>query len=143
MKIDPHIFDSVLLQSWAHGVDFYHILATFIVESSLNPKAVGDGGMSYGLGQLHLQGAGYGHDPCDLLTISYNVEVAVKFMRQCLDATGNYDDAASAYNQGIYGWQKRGRGLNQEYVDKVRYWREKLAAEGVDRLTCADGYDGD
>jgi hypothetical protein len=40
------------------GADPLTLLATAIVESNLNPNAVGDGGTSYGLFQMHVGGAG-------------------------------------------------------------------------------------
>lgn len=40
------------------GADPYTLLATAIVESGLNPRAVGDNGTSYGLYQMHVGGAG-------------------------------------------------------------------------------------
>lgn len=41
-----------------HGADPYTLLATAIKESSLDPRAVGDNGTSYGLFQMHVGGAG-------------------------------------------------------------------------------------
>lgn len=40
------------------GADPYTLLASAIVESGLNPRAVGDGGTSFGLWQMHVGGAG-------------------------------------------------------------------------------------
>jgi hypothetical protein len=48
----------ILDQARRTGADPYTLLATAIVESSLNPNAVGDGGTSYGLFQMHVGGAG-------------------------------------------------------------------------------------
>lgn len=44
-------------ESLKAGADPYTMLATAIVESGLNPKAVGDGGTSFGLYQYHIGGA--------------------------------------------------------------------------------------
>lgn len=48
----------ILEQARRTGADPLTLLATAIVESNLNPNAVGDGGTSYGLYQMHVGGAG-------------------------------------------------------------------------------------
>lgn len=48
----------ILDQARRTGADPLTLLATAIVESNLNPNAVGDGGTSYGLFQMHVGGAG-------------------------------------------------------------------------------------
>lgn len=105
------------------------------VESNFNPRAIGDQGQSYGVMQLHLQGAGAGHDPHELLNFQTNIELGVNYLQRCLAAAGYLlDDAVSAYNQGISGWQMRGRSVNQGYVDKVMERYSHYTANPPERL---------
>lgn len=55
---DNPIAQQILAQARRTGADPYTMLATAVVESGLNPQAVGDNGTSYGLYQMHVGGAG-------------------------------------------------------------------------------------
>lgn len=54
----PDLATLIMNQARKTGADPYTLLATAMVESGLNPNAVGDGGSSYGLFQMHVGGAG-------------------------------------------------------------------------------------
>lgn len=54
----PDLASLIMNQARKTGADPYTLLATAMVESGLNPRAVGDGGTSYGLFQFHVGGAG-------------------------------------------------------------------------------------
>lgn len=54
----PDLATLIMNQARKTGADPTTLLATAIVESGLNPNAVGDGGSSYGLFQMHVGGAG-------------------------------------------------------------------------------------
>ncbi len=54
---DNEIAQLIWQESKKAGADPYVMLATAVVESGLNPKAVGDNGTSFGLYQYHIGGA--------------------------------------------------------------------------------------
>lgn len=56
--MNDRIANLIVQQARQTGADPLTLLATAIVESGLNPNAVGDGGSSYGLFQMHVGGAG-------------------------------------------------------------------------------------
>lgn len=118
-----------------HGVDSNLILAIAQVESSMNPHAKGDYDRegrphSFGLMQLHTEGAGFGHTPEELLDLDNNVNWGTAYLRGCIDAfPGDIYTAISAYNQGIGGARSRGWGLNAPYVRAVLRWRDAFRGE--------------
>lgn len=82
---------------------------------------------SYGLMQLHIDGAGSGHTPGELLDISNNLRWGCDYLRRCLEAfEGDWRRAISAYNQGIAGCRERGPEFNRVYVDDVLGFCERL-----------------
>lgn len=48
------IKETIHSASVAYGVNESHLLETLRCESKLNPNAIGDGGNSYGIAQIHL-----------------------------------------------------------------------------------------
>ncbi len=132
----PALYNGIWVQSVHFDIDYYLITAIISAESSFNPLAIGDNGDSYGLMQLYLGGAGYGHLPSQLLEIDYNLEVGVAYLRQCIDA---YPDelprAVAAYNRGIDGASWLDSPEADAYVDKVLDWAEYFRQIGIKRDT--------
>lgn len=48
-----------------------------------------------------------------------NIEGGAKYLRQQLDATGDYSLALAAYNQGLAGSRGKGSAAGKAYADKV------------------------
>jgi hypothetical protein len=142
VRIPALIYTGTLLQCHLRQISPFLLLAIYMAESTLRWDARGDWGPadpnrfagdpywlpdqlgryphSYGLGQLHVDGAGAGHPPAYLMDITNNLRLSAQFFRACLDATRwEWEDAISAYNQGIQGWRDRGRSFNGGYVNNV------------------------
>ncbi len=117
-------------------VDPALVVAMVEVESGFDPAAVGDGGMSYGLMQLHLEGAGAGYTPEWLLDVSNNLELGTAFLRACVDRFPSLNYAVSAYNQGIAGAEQRGI-INQGYVNQVLQGQKRWSQRMREVLTLA------
>ena len=82
---------------------------------------------SFGLMQLHVDGAGGGHTPSELVDINNNINWGCAYLSRCLEAFDqSYRHAISAYNQGIWGTQTRGPDFNKAYVDIVLQLTEEL-----------------
>lgn len=115
-----------------HGLDPALVAAIVEVESGGDDKALGDPNRdgspySFGLMQLHIKGAGFGHRPRLLLNPRYNLEVGCAYLRLCLDAFPESEGLGiSAYNQGIAGARERGL-INSAYVTAVLGARERWA----------------
>ncbi|KKL51165.1 hypothetical protein LCGC14_2298240 [marine sediment metagenome] len=101
------------------------LLGVWKVESAFDPLALGDlnkdgAPYSFGLGQLHVKGAGHGFHPRKLLLPEFNADVSARYLAGCYAAfEGNDRLAVSAYNQGIAGAKERGEKVNKAYVDAV------------------------
>lgn len=121
---------------YTHSVEPHLVLALIQQESAFNPSAVGDNGQSFGLMQLHLQGAGYGYQPEDLLLIPINLRIGIQYLSDMIEVTGYVAGGLSAYNQGLAGFRRRGPEINAQYVAEIlaRYdsWKEltPILAEG-------------
>ncbi len=108
------------------------VLGLVMVESAGDCYAVGDDRHSFGPGQLHVDGAGEGKDPCELLQIPVNLEVVCAYLADMIQKTGKVVDGISAYNQGYASWLKYGRARNPDYVTAVQDWQNKLVTSGWD-----------
>ncbi len=126
---DYELLREIALAAERHNVDPAIIAGIVAQESNFDPEAVGDAGMSFGLMQLHLRGAGAGFTGEELLVIEKNLELGTAYLRHLLNHTPDEGNALSAYNQGLGGWQQRGI-INQGYVDKVlgyaEMWRGQM-----------------
>ncbi len=124
----------IALAAEKHGVDLAIIAGIVNQESSFDPEAVGDAGMSFGLMQLHLQGAGSGRDPVWLLEPSNNLDMGTAYYKANLERFGTVNLALSAYNQGGAGLERNGV-INQHYVAKVleyaEHWRPEMQRVGA------------
>jgi len=75
---------------------------------------------SFGLMQIHVDHAGKGYTPSQLLDIQTNLYVGIRYLRSCIAAFGNdWRKGVSAYNQGVNGVMLRGADYNKAYVDNV------------------------
>lgn len=136
--LNPEIYREIWIQAEANNVDPYLIAAIMKNESDFNPLAVDAERQGFGLMQLDLRGAGAGHLPTELLGISRNLELAVRFLRSLIAATPTYADAVSAYNQGLTGWRNNGQSFNATYVNNVMDTYKKLLDEGMSRMEHPD-----
>ncbi len=132
--LHPHLYDAVWVQARQYDIDYELVAAIINQESGFNPLAFGDQFGSYGLGQLNLDGAGAGHSPSRLLEVDYNLEVAVAYLRNCLDA---YPDelarAIAAYNRGISGAAQLADPGSDPYVLSVLAQYHHYLAIGIER----------
>lgn len=132
MQVPDDILAHIRSAANKHGVDPALVAAIVETESRFDPSAVGDEGMSYGLMQLHLQGAGAGHTPEELLDMATNLDLGTAYLRYNLDRfQGDLRMAVSAYNQGTSGAEQRGWTFNRRYVETVlrayRGWKLRLS----------------
>ena len=107
-------------------------LAVVNQESFGDPNAVGDERHSFGLMQEHVEGAGAGYRPADLLSIPHNLEIGIAYLAEMIQKTGTVEDGLSAYNQGLAGWKTFGRAVNADYVKSVLAYRESFRLAGWD-----------
>jgi len=122
----------ILRNSYQYDLKPELVMAVIWSESSFRPGAVGNSGLSFGLMQLHLHGAGHGHQPSELLDPATNLKIGCEYLRACLDAAKGVEaDAVSAYNQGIAGWKSRGQMVNQGYVNRVMDRMRKLKSAEI------------
>ena len=113
-------------------------LAVAWVESRWDPNAEGDRNTkgkphSFGLFQLHDQGAGAGFTPEQLLDLKRNCELGVLYLDHCIESFPNDRfSAISAYNQGVQGCKDRGWSFNRQYVEAVLRAQLSLCQQGFD-----------
>lgn len=132
MRVSSVIYDAIEASSNRYNLDPALIAAVIQMESGFNPEAIGDAGKSFGLMQLHVQGAGAGHMPSELLRVEVNVDLGASYLRHNLDAfDGDLSLAISAHNQGTHGAQERGI-INQGYVDGVLAAYQHFKVEGLE-----------
>jgi soluble lytic murein transglycosylase-like protein len=117
-----------------HEVEFSLLMAIFLVESKLNPKAVGDGGRSKGLGQIQDDTA-VSHDNSlkklskdalhnYLLNPKNNANLSAKILKNLLNRyDGDIIYALAAYNAGTKNIDKayveKRNPFNISYINKV------------------------
>jgi len=121
------------------SVDPSLLAAIWWQESNFRPLAVGDigAGVSLGLGQLNLSGAGaeWRNDPSALLDPPTNARASAAYLRRCLDAfLGDIPRGISAYNQGVGGASKElwFRVNGSAYVDPVLGYLATIQREGLE-----------
>ena len=93
--------------------------AVGVVESSLNPNAMGDQGRAYGLMQIWYstaQGHGYGGSPNGLLRPETNILYATRELNHLVSAYG-FERGIMGYNIGETKLRKG--GSNIAYLNKV------------------------
>lgn len=131
VSIEPLILAIIRLASLAWDVPKDLIAAIIDVESDWKIDAKGDhdengNPQSFGLMQLHLEGAGHGYSIDLLLNPAFNVFIGTKYLKWCMDMhPHNIKLAISSYNQGPGGAALRGYGHNKSYVENVLNLRRK------------------
>lgn len=116
-----------------YGVPVSVLLGVWKVESGFDPLALGDlngdnAAYSYGIGQLHVKGAGHGFHPRKLLNLAFNANLSAKYLGGCVAAfPGKIRLAISAYNQGIGGAKEKGEKVNKGYIDAVQKAAKEFA----------------
>lgn len=114
------------------------VLAVILQESSGWPDAIGDGGHSIGLMQLHDQGAGSGM-PADVRKNIYrNINQGVAYLYDNYNDTGDWDDALACYNMGYQGWLNAGQPRETAYTVAVNAYRDRILREGCERPIACD-----
>lgn len=135
MAIDILILTLIRVISAVFLVEPDLVAAIIDVESGFNPGALGDKDengvpQSYGLMQLHLQGAGHGYPPDLLLNPAFNILLGCKYIKYLKSIFPNNTKLViSAYNQGPGGAAKRGFDYNNAYVENVLNLRRKHRKE--------------
>jgi len=108
-----------------YGIPVSVLLGVWQVESGFDPLALGDlnadnAAYSYGIGQLHVKGAGHGFHPRKLLNLVFNANLSARYFGGCVKAfPGKPRLAISAYNQGVSGTKEKGESVNKGYIDAV------------------------
>lgn len=124
--METHILGATLSEEAPYPL----LLAICTVESNLNPKAINpadgdDKQHSVGLCQIKLQTAKWMRckgikKESDLFDPRKNARCAARFVGYQLDRYNHtWDYAIAAYNSGTLKRTKRGRIVNQGYVNKV------------------------
>ena len=118
--------DEAIRGAQRYGVPVSTLLGIWKVESGFDVLALGDlnadsAAYSYGIGQLHVKGAGHGFHPRKLLNLAFNANLSAKYLGGCVKAFPNEIRLAiSAYNQGIGGAKEKGEKINKGYIDAVQ-----------------------
>ena len=96
-----------------------------MTESSLNPKAVGDDGKSFGLMQIQVstvEEVGFKGTKEDFLKPKINLLYSILYLRKMLKNTGNIWKALDAYNRGLKNTKKypyTNKWKNHPHVGKI------------------------
>lgn len=134
-RLTKKIREVAIREAAKNGIHVSVLLGIWQAESAFDVLALGDlnsdgAAFSYGIGQLHVKGAGSGIHPRKLLILEVNAGMSAGFLGRCFKAfPQDRDLGISAYNQGITGAKERGLKVNQGYVDTVK----GFAAEFTDQ----------
>ena len=124
-RLTAKIKEVAIREAQKNGVPVSVLLGIWQAESAFDVLALGDlnsdgAAFSYGIGQLHVKGAGGGIHPRKLLILEVNAGMSAGFLGRCFKAfPENPGLAISAYNQGIAGAKEKGLKVNQGYVGTV------------------------
>jgi len=124
-QLTKKIKETAIREAAKNGVPVSVLLGIWQAESAFDVQALGDlnadnAAYSYGIGQLHVKGAGGGIHPRKLLILEVNAAMSAGFLGRCFKSfPDNVGLAISAYNQGIQGAKDKGLKVNQGYVDTV------------------------
>lgn len=101
--------DLIVRESTRAGLDPAFMIALALTESSLNPKAIGDDGLSFGLFQLHKNFISASQ--AELLDAGFNTDAAMEKMGLLLRSFPGHSfaDYAEAWTLGGSGRFKKGR----------------------------------
>ncbi len=141
-RLTKQIKETAIREAAKNGVPVSTLLGIWQAESAFDVLALGDlnsdgAAFSYGIGQLHVKGAGGGIHPRKLLILAVNAAMSAGYLGRCFAAFPDKPDLAiSAYNQGIAGAKESGLKTNQGYVDSVK--RFAKAFGDLDKITPKD-----
>jgi len=130
-RLTQKIKEVAIREAVKNGVPVSVLLGVWQAESGFDVLALGDlngdgAAYSYGIGQLHVKGAGGGIHPRKLLSLEVNATMSAGFLGRAFKAfPQDRNLGISAYNQGIAGAKERGLKVNKGYVETVI----KFAAE--------------
>ena len=141
-RLTKQIKETAIREAAKNGVPVSTLLGIWQQESAFDVLALGDlnsdgAAFSYGIGQLHVKGAGGGIHPRKLLILAVNAAMSAGYLGRCFAAFPDSPDLSiSAYNQGIQGAKDKGLKTNQGYVDTVK--RFAKAFTDLDKITPKD-----
>jgi hypothetical protein len=95
-NVDPNVVNAVISVAQSLGVDPNLALATMMVESGGNPRAVGDGGTSFGLFQLHQGGELGSLTPQQAMDPATNARVSLSIFANVMSAHPNINPGTLA-----------------------------------------------
>lgn len=109
--------DMIVKAARANGLNPAFMVALAVTESSLDPSAVGDDGISIGLFQLNTRFRG--EPKAVLLDGAHNADAAMQMMRGLIDGYPGftYGDYAEAWTLGGAGRFRKGRRNPQKLTD--------------------------
>ena len=132
-RLTGKIKETAIREAAKNGVPVSVLLGIWQAESGFDVLALGDlnadsAAYSYGIGQLHIKGAGGGIHPRKLLILEVNAAMSAGFLGRCFKAfPQDRDLGISAYNQGITGAKDKGVKVNRGYVDTVNKYAATFA----------------
>lgn len=124
VPLDVSLQEHIIEQAETHGIDPAIVVAMCWKETQYNPKAIGDGGNSYGLLQVQPR---WHYERMlklgctNLLDPYQNVTVAVDYLAENLNRYGSIEAAVTAYNAGSY------TGTVTQYAKTVVTMADELA----------------
>lgn len=133
-KIDKIINKDNVSFNWPKECDNFDpdlILALKKVESNINPKAIGDGGRSFGLMQIQYttaKGLGFKGKAKDLLDPYTNMKYGCMYLSKMYEKSDrNVYMALMAYNAGPNALKRKYKGdwVNHPYVGKILLAKKK------------------
>ncbi|KKK71148.1 hypothetical protein LCGC14_2916870, partial [marine sediment metagenome] len=125
-RLTQKIKEVAIREASKNGVPVSVLLGIWQAESAFDILALGDlnsdgAAFSYGIGQLHVKGAGGGIHPRKLLILEVNAGMSAGFLGRTFKAFPDSESLAiSAYNQGIAGAKERGAKINSGYISTVQ-----------------------
>lgn len=108
-SMQKHMADLIVREATRKGINPAFMIALAVTESSLEPSAIGDDGLSYGLFQLNRKFISA--EPAELLDAEFNTDAALEKMGLLFRSfPGNsYGDYAEAWTLGGAGRFKKMR----------------------------------
>lgn len=110
----------------ANGIPENMLARLIYQESTFKPNATGDGGAALGLGQFHVDAAtDMGITPEQRADPAYAIPAIAGYLKRQYDATGDWNAALLAYNQGLGA--VRAKGVDGQPPSALAYASHILA----------------
>jgi len=138
VKVPAEVYLACVNAAEAYNLPLLLLLAIAYVESSFNPKALGDYDAfgkphAFGLFQLHDRGAGAGYPTAVLFGPFANADIAARYLARAFELfEGNELEAIAAFNLGYAGVRRKGWEAARGYVEKVLAIEKQLQEEGIE-----------